>query len=395
MQNKLTKPISLLQCTGGNGYLSTANSDPLIGMGVVDFAGSAVVHMAGGSTALYATLILGPRQGRFYDADGNEKATPGLSKGQSVALQLLGTMILWFGWYGFNPGSALLLGVDNSGAIAAQAAVTTTLAAATGGISALFTNAKLKQRQTGEYSMDVVMAMNGALSGLVAITAGCAVVELWASIVIGVVSGWVYIGGSALLIKAKIDDAVDAIPVHLFNGAWGIIGVGLFANKALLLNAYGSDRYPGFIYAPTESNLGAQVIGIVFVLAWTFFTMFPFFMVLDCMGWFRVNALEELIGLDASYHVGVSPDKLFDDPSDDTDPETRLRAYKQRFAEREELRQKKRGDTTLDDVLNASWGAVGIGSDDGESEDNLSLSDNKKQDAAPEQAPSKSPHLEI
>jgi len=87
--------------TGGNGFLSTASSDTLVGIGVVDFAGCAVVHMSGGFTALFATIILGARQGRFYDAKGNLKASPGLTKGHSAALQLLGTMILWFGWYGY------------------------------------------------------------------------------------------------------------------------------------------------------------------------------------------------------------------------------------------------------------------------------------------------------
>lgn len=239
--------------------------------------------------------------------------------------------------------------------------------------------------------MDLVMAMNGCLSGLVAITAGCAVVEFWASIVIGIVAGWIYVGGSALLIKVKIDDAVDAIPVHLFNGIWGIFAVGLLTSPQLLLQAYGTDSHPGFFYAPIESNLlGAQVVAIVFVMGWTFVTMFPFFLVLDYLGWFRVNALEELIGLDASYTHDNAPDRLFDDESD-TDQEERLRAYQKRFEERKEIRGGSRhGKKSVEDILNESWGAAEFGN----SVEGLSLSKNGMaldvgldDAAAPEQAP--------
>ena len=121
---------------------------------MVDFAGSGVVHMTGGSVALYASLILGPRQGRFHDRDGNPLRKPGLTKGNSTALQMLGTLMLWFGWYGFNPGSALLLSVDDRGVVAARAAITTTLSAASGAMSALFTNGFIKDQFEGEFELD-------------------------------------------------------------------------------------------------------------------------------------------------------------------------------------------------------------------------------------------------
>ena len=144
------------------GYFSTANSKALVGMGMVDFAGSGVVHLTGGTTALLATYILGPRRGRFYDGNGQALSKPGLTKGHSASLQMMGTMILWFCWYGFNPGSALLLNAaDNKGHIAAVAAVNTTLSAAAGAISALFTNGILSFRREGEFSLDIVLAMNG------------------------------------------------------------------------------------------------------------------------------------------------------------------------------------------------------------------------------------------
>jgi Amt family ammonium transporter len=130
-------------------------------MGMIDFAGSGVVHMTGGCTALFATYILGPRQGRFYDRRGKELSKPGLSKGQSVGLQLLGTFILFFGWFGFNPGSALLLTTDNKGKVAALAAVNTTLSAAAGTISAMFTYGFMQHFSIGEFELDLVTAMNG------------------------------------------------------------------------------------------------------------------------------------------------------------------------------------------------------------------------------------------
>jgi len=268
-------------------------------------------------------------------------------------------------------------------------------------MSALFINGLVQRRQMGEFELDLGMAMNGLLSGLVAITAGCAVVELWVSPVIGLVAGLVYYGSSNLLIKLKIDDAVDAIPVHLFNGAWGIVAVGLFTSPDLLLKAYGTNSHPGFFYAPTESNLmGAQLCAIAFVMVWTFITMFPFFVALDCLGLFRVNSLEEIVGLDAPYEDKPSPDRLFDDDSN-TSEEVRLKAYQQRFEERKEIRNKKRGKKTLDDILDVSWGHADIISDDGASNDGLSIDEDvlsdKNQTAAapPEQAPTSVKRLEL
>lgn len=328
--------------------------------------------MTGGFTALYASVILGPRQGRFYDSDGNPKKTIGFRKGHSVALQLLGTMILWFGWYGFNPGSALLLNVDNKGSIAAHAAVTTTLAGAAGGLSALLINSLAKRFQTGEYQVDLPTAMNGVLTGVAAVTGGCMVVPIWASLVIGLIAGLVYLASSNLLITLKIDDAIDAIPVHLFGGIWGMLAVGIFASPELLLKVYEMDSHPGFIYAPTESNLlGAQLTSIAFVMGWTLCTMFPFFKLLDYMGMFRVSALDEFIGLDATYEGSDAPSRLYDDDSKESE-EKRLEAYKQRFEERKVMRRRGRKKKTLDDVMNASWGHADLVSVDESREEGLS-----------------------
>jgi Amt family ammonium transporter len=350
-------PVAAHAIWSANGYFSAGNPDAVIGFGMVDFAGSGVVHMTGGCTALYATCILGPRRGRFTYPDGTPRETPGLTKGHSVALQMLGTMILWFGWYGFNPGSALLLGVDDRAGVAATAAITTTLAAASGAISALFTNAWCIQQKEGEFILDIVMAMNGCLCGLVSITAGCAVVTYWAAILIGIVAGWVYMFGTSALVWLKIDDAVDAIPVHMFGGSWGVLATGLFAEPSLLLAAYGTNDHPGWFYKPTDGTLLlAQVVGMIFVLGWSLATMLPFFVVLNYLGWFRVHDLDELVGLDATY-TGSKPN-AFEEESD-TDEEERYQAYQKRFEQKKKERKKK-GIRSMDDIMDASWGEVNL-----------------------------------
>ena len=333
-------------------------------MGAVDFAGSGVVHTAGGFAALFATVILGARQGRFYDADGNPKKKLGLTKGHSSSLQMLGALLLWFSWYGFNPGSALLLNAENKGSIAAHAAVTTTLSASTGGLTTLLLHGLVQQMRTGEFVLDNTMAMNGVLAGLAAVTGGCGVFELWVSPVVGLIAAFVYYGSSKLLIKLKIDDAIDAIPVHLFNGIWGMVAVGLFASPELLLKAYGKNSHSGLIYSGTEpSLLGAQLAAIAFIMCWTFCTLFPFFTVLDCLKLFRVNALEEIVGLDVQYDENM----LHDHDDSNQSEELRLKAFQQRFEERKQKREGK----SLDTVLDASWGHGDMISDDGGSNDEV------------------------
>lgn len=292
-----------------SGFLSRTNDDRLLDMGALDFAGAGVVHLNGGLIALYATLVLGPRRGRFYDAQGEPLEIPRPFPGHSVSLQLLGTMILWFGWFGFNPGSALLLEENGEkfGQVAANAAVATALSGATGGICALFTQLWWEERTTGEPKFVIQMAMNGALSGLVAVTSGCAFMEPYAAIITGLVAGWLYILSSALLVKLRIDDAVNAIPVHMVNGLWGLIATGLFASPRLLDLTYGESDHPGIFYSfrngGADANLLAcQICAALFIFGWTFITMFPFFIWLNYKGWLRADSLEELVGLDVSYH---------------------------------------------------------------------------------------------
>lgn len=200
-----------------SGFLSAGAPDPLWGVGMIDFSGSGVIHVVGGFTALFATKILGPRRGRFYDFDDSTTPldVPRDFPGHSMALQMLGTFILWFGWYGFNCGSALLRTTEVSYNVAALAGVTTTLAAGIGAITALFVNLWYCHRREGEPIFDLRFAMNGALSGLVAVTAPCAVIEPWAAVVIGFIAGILLVVGSKALLYFRIDDVVDAIPVHV------------------------------------------------------------------------------------------------------------------------------------------------------------------------------------
>jgi len=251
---------------------------------------------------------LGPRIGRFHDADGNPLPEPVSFAPHSVSLQVLGTLILWVGWYGFNPGSILVISSSTAAAVCALAAVTTTIGAASGCVSALFTDMILSRMKTGECEYDITMCMNGTLAGLVAVTAGCSVMAPWAALVTGIIAGWVYIFFSSLLIKLRIDDAVDAVPVHFGNGIWGCIAVGLFAEPSRVANAYSDHGNYGLLYGAGGNLLGAQVVGVLWVIGWVTVIMTPYFLLLNNAGLFRVDAIEEEVGLDISHHKGAAYD---------------------------------------------------------------------------------------
>lgn len=308
-------PVVVHAIWNSAGFLSSFADEPWQGVGMIDFAGSGVVHMTGGITALIAAVILGPRIGRFYDEDGNPLDKPASFAPHSVALQVLGTFILWFGWYGFNPGSTLAISPAGYGDVAALCAVTTTLSAASGAVSSMFFDTILGFLAEGEAEYDLTMAMNGALSGLVGITAGCSTVEPWAAVVIGLISGPVYVLSSKLLVKLKIDDAVDAIPVHFFNGIWGCIATGLFASSRWVSLTYGDSYSPGLFYGSGKLLL-CEICGVLFIIGWVSLTMVPFFYVLNMLGMFRVDPIEEKVGLDISHHKGAAYDLTGPDKSD-------------------------------------------------------------------------------
>lgn len=210
----------------------------------------------------------------------------------------------------------LLPNAVSTGKVAALAAANTTLAASAGAIAAVFANLYIKERQTGESHFDLMAAMNGCLSGLVAVTAGCATIEYWAAVVIGAVAGCLYLAGSAALIHYKLDDAVDAVPVHLVNGAWGLLSTGLFSSPGRIQDAFGANFTHAGLFYTFKSGvdftlLASQTLEIVFIAGWAVATMTPFFLWLNYMGWFRSDSLEELVGLDISYHGGYQKEEEF------------------------------------------------------------------------------------
>ena len=309
MLTSFVYPVVVHSLWSDQGFLSAFAEDPFRGVGMIDFAGSGVVHMTGGMCALIGAIVLGPRQGRFYDQAGNPLEVPVTFAAHSVTLQVLGTFILWFGWYGFNAGSTLGISGDNDGHVAALAAVNTTLSGAAAAVSALLLECIINLRTTGDVQYDLTMAMNGGLTGLVGVTGACAVVAPWAAVLIGVVSGMVYCLGSMLLIKLRIDDAVDGIPVHLFGGMWGCIATGLFAEPIRTMIAYPEVRSFGWFYSwglgRGDANLLlAEVCGMLFIVSWTVGIMGPFFYLLDFFGLFRADPMEEAAGMDNSRHKG-------------------------------------------------------------------------------------------
>ncbi len=247
-----------------------------------DFAGSTVVHAVGGFSALIGTLMLGPRIGK-YNPDGKANAIAG----HNIPIASLGVFILWFGWFGFNAGSTL--GVGN-GDLIARIALNTNIAAAMGGIFAMITVWAVFGKP------DLSMAMNGALAGLVAITAPCAYVDPWAAIVIGALGGVIVIFGVVLLDKLKIDDPVGAVPVHGFNGIWGTISIGIFGKQSLGL------ANEGLVYGGGGLQLGIQVMGVITVILFIIVSMSIVFKLIGVTIGLRVNREEELRGLDIGEH---------------------------------------------------------------------------------------------
>lgn len=215
--------------------------------------------------------------------------------------------------YGFNSGSALLLEIEETGNVAALAAVNTSMAAACGALSSLLTNMYFETRSSGELGFDLTKCLNGALAGLVASTSSCGVVYPWAAAVIGICAGWVYLASSHMLVRFKLDDAVDGIPIHMFCAIWGLLAVGFLAAPGPVLEAYGSDAHVGWFYSLGRGSTDAtlllnQFIAVVFISFWAIGLMVPFFMFLSYINWLRADALEEIAGLDASYKHATQED---------------------------------------------------------------------------------------
>lgn len=273
----------------GGGWLQNLGRIAGLGNGAVDFAGSGPVHMIGGCVALAGAMVLGPRIGKF-NKDGSANAIPG----HNITIGVLGTIILFFGWFGFNPGSSLGFtgGFRN---LAVIASVNTLLAGAAGGCSAMAYMWLVGPSK----KPDAGMSVNGLLAGLVAITAPCAFVDQWAAVVIGLIAGVLVCIATPILEKLKIDDPVGAIPVHMVNGAFGVLCVGIFANGNPDTAAWNGveSAVTGLVKGGTTQIL-AQTAEVLAVFVAVFGLSFLFFKVCYAMGLMRVSREVELEGLD-------------------------------------------------------------------------------------------------
>ena len=286
---------AMAERTNFSGYLAysvviTAFIYPVVGhwiwgggwlaeMGIVDFAGSTVVHSVGGWAALAGAIVLGPRIGK-YNEDGSANALPG----HNLLMAALGVFILWFGWFGFNPGSTVA-GTDLS---IASIAVTTNLAAAAGAVMAMIVS-WIKYGKA-----DVSMTLNGALAGLVGITAGTAAVGNLSAVIIGGIAGIIVIYSVEFFDRLQIDDPVGAVSVHGVCGAFGTIAVGFFAADG------------GLLFGGGFSLLITQIIGVAAVFFWAFGLGFVLFKVIDQVIGLRVSEEDEIEGLDFSEHGAES-----------------------------------------------------------------------------------------
>jgi len=259
-------PIEAGWVWNSNGWLSQ--------LGFIDFAGSGAIHMVGGISGFLGAAFLGPRIGK-YGKDGKARAIPG----HSLTLGALGVFILWFGWYGFNGAAAG--NIDELGSIF----VTTTIAATSAAVATmLFTWIK-------NGKPDVSMSLNGALAGLVGITAGCANLDALGALLVGLVAGVLVVLAIEFIdIKIKVDDPVGAVAVHGVCGIWGTVAVGLFAVEG------------GLFYGGGAALLGVQSLGVVAIAAWTFATVGLTFFIIKKVNGLRVSKQEEITGLDITEH---------------------------------------------------------------------------------------------
>jgi Amt family ammonium transporter len=274
-------PVIVAWTWSGKGWLNH------VGVGFYDFAGSGIVHLAGGVGAFCGAKIVGVRAGRFEENVDQEKFEP-----HSVPLIVLGTLILWFGWYGFNCGSTLTMNAE-SGYLAAQVAVNTTLAPTFAGMTTAF----VRRWQTGRWN--TVSMCGGMLAGLVSITAGCGNVRGYSAVIIGIIGGLVYMGAGDLFVyKFKLDDPVEAAAIHGGGGLWGCIAAALFDWGK------GSGHYNGWGGYTTDGVYGmgdgllANIVGVLVIMAWSATMHSLIFLALKAFGFLRITHHQEALGLD-------------------------------------------------------------------------------------------------
>jgi Amt family ammonium transporter len=265
---------------GANGWLA--------GLGMQDFAGSTVVHYQGALAGLAGALLLGPRIGKF-ERDGKPNAIPG----HNMAFVTLGVLILWFGWFGFNPGSTLGVDLPSTGFFA-YVALNTNIAAAAGVLGAVTTSWLVIEKP------DLSMMLNGAIGALVAITAGCAFVSPWAALLIGLVAGAVVVLGILLVERLGVDDPIGAIAAHGMAGVWGTLSLGFLTAPSLAEKVGIGSK--GLLYGGGLHQLGVQALGLLAVGSFTFSASFGVLWTMKRLWGIRVEPEVETAGLDVSEH---------------------------------------------------------------------------------------------
>jgi len=297
-------PIVVAWMWSSNGWLIPGKDKHLNEVGFNDFAGSGIVHMTGGVAALVGAIALGPRKGRF---DGS--TSPDEFNAHNLPLIVLGTFILWFGWYGFNCGSTLGLSSTSTGQMAAVVAMNTTIAASLGGLTVLVLRLIIYRKY------DVGGMCNGILAGLVSITAGCGNVESGSALVIGIIGGIIFQLTSMLLKMVKVDDPIDAFAVHGAAGAWGVLAACIFDWGK------GFDKYNGFqggfgnaadadgnTDGLWKSGFAAAVVEILVIIAWVGGLSAIIFAPLRLLGLLRAPDTMQDMGMDEAKH---SPSKAY------------------------------------------------------------------------------------
>jgi len=294
--NALIYPVIVHLAWSQNGWASAFNphESRLLQCGIVDFAGSCVVHMTGGMAALISLILLGPRHGRFLN--NQVQTIPQFSH----VYQTVGTQFLIFGWFGFNGVSTAL--ITGKSLIAARAIVNSMIS----GGSACLSSLVLTRHMKGFLSLTAVN--NGILAGLVGITSGCATVDPEGALIIGCVAGCVYVSGSALLLNLKIDDVVDAVALHLGCGLWGFFATGLFTTQNMYELAYYADRGRkccGAFYGGEGNLIGAHVIFILVHIGFTGTICTCLFLFCKHTIGLRISIEDEIDGCDTSRHGGL------------------------------------------------------------------------------------------
>ena len=308
LMSSVVYPIIAYWVWSERGWLSPFNADPetRLAYGVIDFAGCGVVHMTGGCAALIGAYFVGPRKGCFYRNNDNKVVKRAYTMNSQVA-RAIGAFSLWFGWFFFNSGTAFTF--DATGAenvlSAGNIAVNTTLSAASGAFAATIIGWYYIVREGGPVSFFNQLntyLINGLLAGLVSITSSCAVVTPGMAVVIGIIGSVVMCYASILLHRCEIDDVVDAVPVHLASGIWGLLSAALFADPTLVEKIYGFSDVGGLFYDGSGYFLGTASLFILCSLAWNAAIMVPFFWGFKVIGLLKYSDAEVEDLLDTRAH---------------------------------------------------------------------------------------------